>query len=380
MARSNRSERVLVTAMQAKQMMEGKNTLNRHEVEALALHNGVAASSVLNKKTYRAGRNQYTAVPTQSSLSLAESASAPAMVHDEVSTFEEKPVSETSSKTGMVPVRDASFVPFGRYQEVHLIAESRRFYPVYVVGLSGFGKTTMIEQACAQLKREVIRVNVSIETDEDDLIGGFVLNQGNVVFREGPVLLAMQRGAVLILDEIDRGSNKLMCLQAILEGKPYFNKKTNRVYTAAAGFNIFATGNTKGQGIEDGKYMSAQILDEAFLERFALTLDQDAPPKNIEKKIIMRKMANVGKVDEPFANKLCTWAEIIRKTYKEGGVDDVVSTRRLEHIVNAHALFDNKMMAVQYALARFDNDTKKAFLDLYTKVDDSVVITEETAT
>lgn len=371
MARSNLSERTLAEKMAQELLRTGKSFLSRADVESLANEHHLPATSVLNKAAYRIGRNQY-APPgdTPASPAVASPIAASGRAEDE------KPTTEVLV-TGMVPVRDASFVPFGRYGEVNLIVESRRFYPVYVVGLSGFGKTTMIEQACAQQKREVIRVNVSIETDEDDLIGGFVLENGNVVFREGPVLVAMRRGAVLILDEIDRGSNKLMCLQAILEGKPYYNKKTNRVYEAVPGFNIFATGNTKGQGIEEGKYMSAQILDDAFLERFALTLEQDPPLKHIEKKILMRKMAKAHKIDEPFANKLCTWAEIIRKTYKDGGVDDVVSTRRLEHIVNAFSLFNDRLTAVNHALARFDGDTKKAFMDLYTKVDDSVTIPDE---
>jgi MoxR-like ATPase len=227
----------------------------------------------------------------------------------------------------------------------------------------------MIEQACAKLKRECIRVNISIETDEDDLIGGNTLIDGNVVYREGPVLTAMKRGAVLILDEIDRGSNKMMCLQAILEGKPYFNKKTGETIYPKAGFNVVATANTKGRGSDDGKFMSAQILDDAFLERFAITVEQEYPSAKIEKKIVMNKMEKAGKVDEEFADKLTTWAEIIRKTFYDGGVDELVSTRRLEHIVNAYAMFGDRSKAIQLCVNRFDADTKAAFLDLYSKVD-----------
>jgi MoxR-like ATPase len=225
---------------------------------------------------------------------------------------------------------------------------------------------------CAALKRECIRVNISIETDEDDLIGGNTLVEGNVVYREGPVTIGMKRGSVVILDESDRGSNKLMCLQGILEGKPYFNKKTGEVIYPQPGFNIIATANTKGQGSDDGKYIAAQILDDAFLERFAITVEQEYPSPKIEKRIILKKMERVEKIDEDFADKLVQWAEIIRKTFKEGAVDELISTRRLEHIVNAFAMFGDRMKAINLCTARFNEETKTAFLDLYTKVDAGV--------
>jgi MoxR-like ATPase len=231
----------------------------------------------------------------------------------------------------------------------------------------------MIEQVCAKLKRECMRVNISIETDEDDLIGGNTLVDGNVVYREGPVLTAMKRGAILILDEIDRGSNKMMCLQAILEGKPYFNKKTGETVYPKAGFNVIATANTKGRGSDDGKFMSAQILDDAFLERFAITVEQEYPSLKIEKQIILNKMEKVNKVDDEFADKLVTWADIIRKTFYEGGVEELISTRRLEHIVNAFAMFGSRSKAIELCVNRFDADTKSAFLDLYKKVDSDAV-------
>ena len=269
----------------------------------------------------------------------------------------------------LVPQVDPTYVPFGFYNDLRKVVKSNNFYPTFISGLSGNGKTTMIEQVCAKLKRECMRVNISIETDEDDLIGGNTLIDGNVVYREGPVLTAMKRGAILILDEIDRGSNKMMCLQAILEGKPYFNKKTGETIYPKAGFNVIATANTKGRGSDDGKFMSAQILDDAFLERFAITVEQEYPSAKIEKKIVMNKMEKAGKVDEEFADKLTTWAEIIRKTFYDGGVDELVSTRRLEHIVNAYAMFGDRSKAIQLCVNRFDADTKAAFLDLYSKVD-----------
>lgn len=278
----------------------------------------------------------------------------------------------------LIPVVDPTYVAFGFHTDLNKIVRSGLFYPTFISGLSGNGKTTMVEQVCAKAKREAIRVNISVETDEDDLIGGNTLVDGNVVYREGPVLTAMKRGAVLILDELDRGSNKLMCLQAILEGKPYFNKKTGEVITPAAGFNIIATANTKGRGSDDGKFISAQILDEAFLERFAVTIEQQYPSESQEKRIVLGKMSKVGKVDEDFADKLVRWADVIRKTFNEGAIDDLISTRRLEHIVNAYAMFDNRLKSIEMCVNRFDQDTRQAFLDLYTKVDANVEVNEET--
>jgi len=271
----------------------------------------------------------------------------------------------------LVPSKDDTYVPFGFHKDLKTILQGGMFYPLFISGLSGNGKTTMVEQVCAQLKREAIRVNISIETDEDDLIGGNTLVDGNVVYREGPVLTAMKRGAVLILDEVDRGSNKLMCLQAILEGKPYFNKKTGETVAPANGFTIVATANTKGRGSDDGKFISAQLLDEAFLERFAITVEQEYPTAAVEKRIILNKMGKAGYTDEDFAVHLVTWSEVIRKTFFEGAIDELVSTRRLEHIVNAYGVFKDKIKAITLCTNRFDADTKAAFIDLYTKVDPS---------
>ena len=276
----------------------------------------------------------------------------------------------------LIPDSDSTYVPFGFHKDLVNIIKSGMFYPTFICGLSGNGKTMMVEQVCAKLKKEAIRVNISIETDEDDLIGGNTLVDGNVVYREGPVLTAMKRGAILILDEIDRGSNKLMCLQAILEGKPYFNKKSGEVVTPATGFNVIATANTKGQGSDDGKFMGAQVLDEAFLERFAITVEQEYPSSVQEKKIVMNKMGVAECVDEDFADKLVMWADIIRKTFYEGGIDELVSTRRLEHIVKAYAMFSDRLKAIQLCVNRFDTDTKTAFIDLYTKVDAGASVEE----
>lgn len=269
----------------------------------------------------------------------------------------------------LIPSKDETYVPFGFFKDLESIVKSKAFYPVFITGLTGNGKTTMVEQVCAKLKREVIRVNISIETDEDDLVGGSTLIDGNVTFREGPVITAMRRGSVLLIDEIDRGSNKLMCIQGILEGKSYFIKKTGEVISAAPGFNVIATANTKGRGTDDGKYIAAQILDEAFLERFPITVEQEYPTSNTEKRIILNNMNLLECTDEDFADKLVGWAEIIRKTFVEGAIDELISTRRLVHIVKAFSVFKDRQKAINLCINRFDSDTKNAFLDLYQKID-----------
>lgn len=316
------------------------------------------------------------------SAAMAGVAAKPAPVMPQpVAEIVSKPVAKTLMQPklevtidNLVPRVDTTYVPFGFYKDLIKVLKAEAFYPTFISGLSGNGKTTMVEQACAKLKREVMRVNISVETDEDDLIGGNTLVDGNVVYREGPVLTAMKRGAILILDEIDRGSNKMMCMQAILEGKPYFNKKTGETVYPAKGFNVIATANTKGRGSDDGKFISAQILDDAFLERFAITVEQEYPSAKVEKQIVMNKMEKAGAIDEEFADNLVTWAEIIRKTFYDGGIDDLISTRRLEHIVNAFAMFKSRNKAVELCVNRFDADTKSAFLDLYGKVDAKVDI------
>ena len=348
-------------------------------------------------KECKVGRNQFS--PNMATLlSIGNTAVKPVAVEapaleEAVSTLEPIETIQSQAKVvkqaklaveieNLIPDSDSTYVPFGFHKDLVNIIKSGMFYPTFICGLSGNGKTMMVEQVCAKLKKEAIRVNISIETDEDDLIGGNTLVDGNVVYREGPVLTAMKRGAILILDEIDRGSNKLMCLQAILEGKPYFNKKSGEVITPATGFNVIATANTKGKGSDDGKFMGAQVLDEAFLERFAITVEQEYPSSVQEKKIVMNKMGVAECVDEDFADKLVMWADIIRKTFYEGGIDELVSTRRLEHIVKAYAMFSDRLKAIQLCVNRFDTDTKTAFIDLYTKVDAGVSAEEimETST
>jgi len=275
-----------------------------------------------------------------------------------------------SSLTGdIVPKKDATFVPFGNYPDIKSIIKSGKFYPVFVTGLSGNGKTMSILQACAEAKKECIRVNVTIETDEDDLLGGYRLKDGQTVWQNGPVIEAMERGALLLLDEIDLASNKIMCLQPILEGSGVFVKKINKFVKPKDGFNVMATANTKGQGSEDGKFIGTNILNEAFLERFPVTFEQRYPNTKTEEKILNNVLESTGKKDTNYVNKLVTWADVIRKTYFEGGVDEIISTRRLVHIVQAYSIFSNKVKAIELCTNRFDEDTKTSFVDLYTKVD-----------
>ena len=288
------------------------------------------------------------------------------------------PVNETkkeaayvvSSLTGnIVPKKDPVFVSFGNYPDLKSIIKSNRFYPVFITGLSGNGKTMGVTQACAEAKKELIRVNITIETDEDDLLGGYRLKDGQTVWQNGPVIEAMERGALLLLDEIDLASNKIMCLQPILEGSGVFVKKINKYVKPKQGFNVIATANTKGQGSEDGKFIGTNVLNEAFLERFPITFEQKYPSVSIEKKILNNTLKSYGKSDAKFVDKLTTWADVIRKTYFDGGVDEIISTRRLVHITQAYSIFDNKMKAIQMCTNRFDEDTKNSFVELYTKVD-----------
>tara|TARA_R110000765_G_scaffold51064_6_gene103415 strand:- start:838 stop:2073 length:1236 start_codon:yes stop_codon:yes gene_type:complete len=277
--------------------------------------------------------------------------------------------------------KDETFVPWGHFKDVKTLVKSGVFFPTYVEGLSGNGKTLMVEQACVAAKREFIRVQMNPESDEDDLLGGFRLIAGETVFAKGPVIKAMETGAVLILDEIDRATNKIMCLQGVLEGKPVLLKKTGEVIVPQPGFNVIATANTKGTGSEDGdsKFTSASILDEAFLERFSVVMHQDYPSAAIEKKIIRNHMAKFGYADEAFTENLAKWADVIRRTYLAGGIDDLISTRRICHIVQTFSIFPSKLKAIELCTNRFGEESRTAFIDLYTKVDAGVLEAEAEA-
>ena len=276
------------------------------------------------------------------------------------------------SLLGYIPEVDKTYVKFGHHKDIVKILKSELFYPIFVTGLSGNGKTFGVEQACAETKRELVRVNITIETDEDDLLGGFRLENGQTVFHKGPVVEALERGAVLLLDEIDLASSKILCLQPILEGKGVFLKKINQWVHPADGFTIIATANTKGKGSEAGAFVGTNVLNEAFIDRFAITLEQEYPPVTTETKIIKNVFKSLGIKDDDFASHLVNWADITRKTFYDGGIDEIIATRRLVHIANAYSIFDDRLKAVELCISRFDEDTKLAFKDLYEKVDADV--------
>ncbi len=329
------------------------NKITAADVRGYCAANGIASyqyftSRYLNE--YKVGRGKWNLTVKDK---LEQSFAAPSVT--------------PPTEKNLVPEKDSTYVPFGNFKDVKKIIQSKIFYPAFITGLSGNGKTFSVEQACSQLNRELIRVNITIETDEDDLIGGFRLADGSTVWHNGPVVEALERGAILLLDEIDLASNKILCLQSILEGKGVFLKKIGRYVKPAAGFNVIATANTKGKGSEDGRFIGTNVLNEAFLERFPVTFEQSYPNTNIENKIL-KQLCD----DTEFTKRLVDWADIIRKTFFDGGVEEVISTRRLVHIVRAYKIWNNKAKAIEVCVNRFDDETKQAFMDLYDKVDADV--------
>ena len=340
-----------------------KDILTRGEINSFFKKEGYKNPSWLKNDKYKVERGTYK-------LPLDNQPTENEKIMDTGESKKTEAAYVVSSLTGnIVPSKDSVFVPFGNYPDVKSIIASGKFYPIFITGLSGNGKTMSVTQACAQLKKELIRVNITIETDEDDLLGGYRLKDGQTVWQNGPVIEAMERGATLLLDDIDLASNKIMCLQPILEGSGIFVKKINKFVKPQSGFNVIATANTKGQGSEDGKFIGTNVLNEAFLERFPVTFEQSYPQSKVEKKILTNTLKAAGKSDVKFVDKLVTWADVIRKTYFDGGVDEIISTRRLVHITQAYAIFDDKMKAIKMCTNRFDDDTKNSFVELYTKVD-----------
>jgi len=335
---------------------------------------------ILNDVARKLGRGIYSLpehgadLPKVATKTTKVKVAAPAPVIPETAVAMVAPsVVATNAELSLVPEKATGYVPFGHFADVRSIVKSKKFYPTYITGLSGNGKTMMVEQICAAEKREMVRVNITIETDEDDLIGGFRLVNGETVWQDGPVITAMSRGALLLLDEVDLGSNKLMCLQPVLEGKAVYLKKTNRVVHPTAGFNIVATANTKGKGSDDGRFIGTNVMNEAFLERFSITMEQEYPAAKIESKILNNVLGASGIENTEFVDKLVTWADVIRKSFYEGALSEIISTRRLVHICEAYAIFNqNKVKAIELCLNRFDIDTKNAFLELYRKVDETV--------
>ena len=359
------------------------NSVNKADLQSIADSAGLKFPHWITRvPTYKVGRGLWS-IPVDGETKVSE------VKVKEKKTPKPKPVAEpavsaaiemakgSSVEISAVPAKDPLFVPFGNFSDVEAIVKSNMFYPVFVTGLSGNGKTFMIEQACAKAKRELFRVNVTIETDEDDLLGGFRLVNGETVWFDGPVVEAMRKGAVLLLDEVDLASTKIMCLQPVLEGKGVFLKKINEWVECAEGFNIVATANTKGKGDETGNFIGAGVLNEAFLERFPITVEQEYPATAVEKKILNKVFDKLNVSDSEFVDKLVNWADIIRKTYVEGAIDELITTRRLVHISNAYAIFNmDRMKAIQMCVNRFDGETMTAMVDLYTKVDAEAVNTQ----
>ena len=351
---------------------EGAVITKAQKVEA-AEKAGVPFPTWFKGEGFSVGYNAYK-LPTEGGPTVA-----PAVVSEDASAVVNL-VATNMNDQNLIPASFEGFVPWGNFKLIEKVVKSGMFYPMFITGLSGNGKTLMVEQVCAKLNKELIRVNITIETDEYDLLGGFRLVNGETKFMPGPVIEAMERGCTLLLDECDLGSNKLLCLQPVLEGKGVYLKKINKWVTPKDGFNVIATANTKGKGSDDGRFIGTNILNEAFLERFAVTREQPYASATTEKKIVLGSMKKYGAVDEEFATNLVTWAEVIRKTFFDGGVDEVISTRRLDHIVKAFAIFGDKMQSIELCVARFDEDTKASFLDLYTKIDAGVLTSEDTDT
>jgi len=337
------------------------DTVTRAQINNLVKKKKISNPSWLKSSKYKVDRGVYK-LPSNNFTSTVTKVDVP-------KTNTEAAYIVSSLTDNVVPSLIPNFVNFGNYTDIKNIVKSKKFYPVFITGLSGNGKTLAVTQACAETKREMIRVNITIETDEDDLLGGYRLKDGQTVWQDGPVIEAMKRGAVLLLDEIDLASNKVMCLQPILEGSGVYVKKINRFVKPKLGFNVIATANTKGQGSDDGKFIGTNVLNEAFLERFPVTFEQEYPSAKVEEQIVSNTLKSAGKSDTKFATNLVTWADVIRKTYKDGGIDEIISTRRLVHIAEAYGIFKNKMKAIQVCTNRFDDDTKNSFTELYSKVD-----------
>ena len=341
--------------------------INKQQVREASANAGVPLAGWFMKQ-YKVAYNQFKLPGESAPTTIVNTPTESAVVNLVASNME---------KQNLVPSAFEGFVPWGHFKDIKQIVKSGIFYPVFTTGLSGNGKTLMIEQVHAEMGKELIRVNITIETDEDDLLGGFRLVNGETKFVPGPVIDAMERGCTLLLDECDLGSNKLMCLQPVLEGKGVYLKKVNKWITPKEGFNVMATANTKGKGSEDGRFIGTNILNEAFLERFAITIEQPYPAASVEKKIVLGSMKKYGVVDEDFATNLVTWSEVIRKTFFDGGVDELISTRRLDHIAKSFSIFKDKQKSIELCVSRFDQDTKESFLDLYSKIDAGVNPLEE---
>jgi len=377
----NRSEFIRV----AKEFLgEDRKNITRAEIQHLTAEYDLSWPSWIQKLKESRGvyylpdlKGVYGGVDLSDTLNAADSAKVFQVAADAVSVqMAPSAIGVMDNQDSYVPDKFPGYVPWGNFNIVKEVIKSGIFYPMFITGLSGNGKTLMVSEVCSRLKREYVRANITVETDEDDLIGGFRLLNGETVWHDGPVVTAMKRGALLLLDEIDLASNKIMCLQPILEGSSIYLKKIGKWVHPTPGFNVIATANTKGQGSDDGRFIGTNVMNESFLERFPVTIEQSYPTNKIEEKILVNELAKHDKVEGDFVTNLVKWADVIRKTFYEGGVDEIISTRRLVHIVNAFSIFDDKLKAISMCISRFDTETKESFLDLYSKVDAGVSVEE----
>ncbi|MDP7367123.1 MAG: MoxR family ATPase [Candidatus Pacebacteria bacterium] len=373
----NMNERKIAFVEEARTVLGGeRTTITRPEAMVIKEALGLAGVPSWLKKLKTENRGEYYLPTTDGKIETIEDfrAANPTIQETMAVAMAPQALSVLEEQESYLPESFDGYVSWGNFNTVKSVVKSKMFYPIFITGMSGNGKTLMVKEVCAKLKREFVRTNITIETDEDDLIGGFRLQNGETVWHDGPVVMAMKRGAVLLLDEIDLASNKVMCLQPILEGSSVYIKKIGKWVHPAPGFTVIATANTKGQGSDDGRFIGTNVLNEAFLERFPITLEQSYPTNKVESKILTNELAKIDKVDNEFVGNLIKWADVIRKTFMDGGVDEIISTRRLVHIVGAYGIFDNKLKSIEMCVSRFDTETKDSFLDLYTKVDSGVSV------
>ena len=368
-----------VTFVKAARTMLGENRtfINRAEINAVLAENDLPNCSWLKSSKMRKTRGEYWLPTVDGKYAQDETPTPVDQIASEIAaTVQMAPsaIGVMEEQDSYIPEKFSGYVAWGNFNTVKEVIKSGIFYPLFITGLSGNGKTLMVKETCARLHREYVRANITVETDEDDLIGGFRLLNGETVWHDGPVVTAMKRGALLLLDEVDLASNKIMCLQPVLEGSSIYLKKIGKWVHPAAGFNVIATANTKGQGSDDGRFIGTNIMNESFLERFPVTIEQTYPTNKIEEKILVNELAKQDKVENDFVGNLVKWADVIRKTFYEGGIDEIISTRRLVHIVNAFGIFEDKAKALTMCISRFDAETRDSFLDLYTKVDAGVSV------
>ena len=361
----------------AREMLGDRTVITRQEM--LAVREACGLNPTWIKKLKTGHRGEYYLPTADGKIEDGAIATTVTQIAEAVATSVQmapSAIGVMEEQDSYIPEKFEGYVPWGNFNMVKQVIKSRMFYPLFVTGLSGNGKTLMVKEVCSRLNREYVRANITIETDEDDLIGGFRLLNGETVWHDGPVVTAMKRGAILLLDEVDLASNKIMCLQPVLEGSSIYLKKIGKWVHPTPGFNVIATANTKGQGSDDGRFIGTNIMNESFLERFPVTVEQTYPTNKIEENILVNELAKRDKVDNAFVENLVKWADVIRKTFFEGGVDEIISTRRLVHIVNAFGIFEDKVKSISMCISRFDAETRDSFLDLYTKVDSGVSVDE----